>query len=99
MVLASRRAGIVAPLGVGLVRWQTRRQRYGTIVQVSTVVVGLDTTSRIIGVGVESIQMGADSLWWGKVLCCASSSLEDLVCERLGLAFGLVGGRDVLHGG
>jgi hypothetical protein len=69
-----------------------------TIVQVSTVVVGLDATGRIIGICMESIEMGADTLGWGKVLGRSSSGLEDLVCDGLGHAFGLVGCWDLLHG-
>ena len=75
-----------------------RESRY-TIVQVSTVVVGLDATSRIVGVCVEGIEMGADTLGRGEVLCSGSSGLEDLVCDGLGLALGLVGSGNVVHHG
>jgi hypothetical protein len=76
----------------------TRMSRH-TIVQMCTVVVGLDATSRIIGICMESIEMSANTLGWGKVLCRASSGFENLVCERLGLTLGLVGGWDLLHDG
>jgi hypothetical protein len=46
----------------------------------------------------EGIEMSADTLGRGEVLCRASSSFEDFVCERLGLTLGLVGGWDILHG-
>jgi hypothetical protein len=47
----------------------------------------------------EGIEMGADTFGRGEVLCRGSSGFEDLVLYGLGLALGLVGGRDVLHGG
>jgi hypothetical protein len=62
-------------------------------------VVGFDTTGRIVGICMEGIEMGANTLGWGKVLGCGSSGLEDLVRDGLGLAFGLVGGWYVLHDG
>jgi hypothetical protein len=45
----------------------------------------------------EGIEVSADTLGRGKVLCRASSAFEDFVCEGLGLTLGLVGGWDVLH--
>jgi hypothetical protein len=80
-----------------LVGCRDGEEKRHTIVQVSTVVVGLDATSRVIGICMESIEVCADTLGWGEVLCSGSSSLEDLVCDGLGLALGLVGGRDVIH--
>jgi hypothetical protein len=70
-----------------------------TIVQVSTVVVGFDATGRVVGICMESIEMSADTLGWGEVLGRGSSGLEDLVCDGLGLALGIVGGWYVLHDG
>ena len=71
--------------------------RRHTIVQVSTVVVGLDATSRVVGICMEGIEVCADTLGRGEVLCRCSSSFEDLVCDGLGLALGLVGSGDILH--
>lgn len=61
-----------------------------TIVQVSTVVVALNATSGVIGIGVESIQMGANTLGWCKVLSGSGSSLEDLVLDRFRLTLDVV---------
>jgi hypothetical protein len=93
---ANRRGGIVAPLN-GLVGCRDGEESRHTIVQVSTVVVGLDTTGRVVGICMECIEMGADTFGRGEVLCSGSSGFEDLVLDRLGFTLGLVGGGDVLH--
>lgn len=94
----SRRGGIVAPLD-GLAGCRDGEESRYTIVQVSTVVVGLDAASRVVGICMKGIEMGADTFGRGEVLCSGSSGFEDLVLDGLGFTLGLVGGGDVLHDG
>jgi hypothetical protein len=60
-------------------------------------VVGFDATSRVVRICMEGIEVSADTLGRGEVLCRASSGFEDFVCDGLGLTLGLVGGWDLLH--
>ena len=56
--------------------------------QVRAVVVRLDTTSRVVGVDVEGVQVGADLLRWGEVLDHAGAGIEDFVLHGQGAAGG-----------
>lgn len=63
------------------------------------VVVCFNSTARLTCIRVKGIQVGTDTLDRLEVLCYASSSLQDFIHERLGLAFDIVGHWYSVHVG